>query len=388
MHDDIFYRNNLFFACLLVSLIVGALSGGIISGILSPARAPLSSNPKGVSFILRETKEESETIRIVQKSLPSVVNIMTSQDILEGLRNSEFPFSPFLPPREKEEVTSGTGFFISSDGMIITNKHVVSLEDADYTVITQDGKQYRALVLAIDPFNDIAILKIATNENMPVLPVGDSGILKVGQTVIAIGNSLGEFQNTVTKGIISGIGRDVRAGDGQGRVITLEGVIQTDAAINPGNSGGPLLNLAGEVIGVNTAVSREGQLIGFAIGIDDVKKTIESVLKNGKIVRPFLGVRYIPITPLFARKNDLKVTYGAMVIRGEDDDSPAVIPSSPADKAGIQENDIILEVNGEKITSQKTLAKILSQFEPGDTVKLKVLQNDEEKILEIKLTEA
>ncbi len=384
MQNDVFYRNNLFFASLLMSLIVGGIAGGIISGILSQSQE-FSLPQNNQALVVEEAEEEAQTVEIVSRALPTVVSIVGNQDFLKGLKNSNFFPSSKI---RGEEITSGTGFFISSDGLIATNKHVVSAEKIDYTIITQDAQQYPATVLAIDSFNDIAILKITTNKNMPVLPLGNSGTLRVGQTVVAIGNSLGEFQNTVTKGVISGIGRDVRANDGQGHVVTLEDVIQTDAAINPGNSGGPLLNLAGEIIGVNTAVSEEGQLIGFAIGIDDVKKTIESVLKNGKILRPFLGVRYIPLTPLFSRRNNLEVESGALVIRGEGDDEPAVVPDSPADIAGIEENDIIVEVNGQKISPEKSLAKILSQFKPGDTIQLKVLQNDEEKILEVKLTEA
>ncbi|RLB87157.1 MAG: hypothetical protein DRH10_09570, partial [Deltaproteobacteria bacterium] len=224
-------------------------------------------------------------------------------------------------------------------------------------------------------------------KNLPTLELGDSDKIEIGQTVIAIGNALGEFRNTVTKGVISGIGRTITAGDSRGRSEMIESAIQTDAAINPGNSGGPIVNLAGQVIGINTAISSQGQLLGFAIPINEAKRVINSVEKYGKIVRPFLGVRYILNNPEFAKKNQLKVDYGAIIVRGETVKDFAVIPGSPADKAGLQENDIILEVNGTKIERGNSLAKLLSKYAPGDEVTLKVLSKGKEKEVKVKLEE-
>jgi len=364
--------------------------------INQPSQNPEVESKKEISI----TDEESATIKAVEKAAPAVVSIIVAQEItrsviewspFEEFFGPEWPFEfkvpqpKETPQKEKQQVGRGTGFIISSDGLILTNKHVVSEKNADYSVITNEGKTLPAKVLATDPFNDIAVMKIEGN-NFPYLRLGNSDKLKIGQTVIAIGFALGEFRNTVTKGVISGVGRKITAGGG-GRVEQLEDIIQTDAAINPGNSGGPLLNLNGEVVGINTAMSLEGQLIGFAIPINVAKSVVESVKKYGKIVRPFLGVRYILVNETIAKTNNLPVDYGALIVRGESVTDFAVTPGSAADKAGLQENDIILELNGQKITQETPLAKMIQKFKPGDEVTLKVLSKGKEKMIRVILGE-
>ncbi|MDD5696607.1 MAG: trypsin-like peptidase domain-containing protein, partial [Candidatus Pacebacteria bacterium] len=248
-----------------------------------------------------------------------------------------------------------------------------------------DDKEYPARVLARDPVQDLAIIKIEGTGFTP-LKLGSSSDVQIGQTAIAIGNALGELQNTVSVGVISGLGRTVTA-SGQGMVETLEDIIQTDAAINQGNSGGPLLNLSGEVIGINTAVDLSGENIGFAIPIDKAIRGISQVKESGKISYPFLGVRYLLIDEDWAEEEDLPVDYGALLIEGMDFSQPAVTPDSPADSAGLQEGDIILEMAGEKITKENSLAKIIARYSPGDTVVLKILRNDEEIIKSVVLSE-
>lgn len=328
-----------------------------------------------------QIQEESATIDVVKEASPAVVSIIVSKDISQMRRFMFDPFGNFARPNEStqpdiQEVGAGTGFFVSKDGLIITNKHVVADDTAAYTVVTSEGKSYEAKILSQDPVNDIAILKIDI-ENAPYLSFAESGSVQLGQKVIAIGNSLGQYQNTVTSGVISGVGRSITAG-GAGELEQLEGVIQTDAAINSGNSGGPLLNLAGLVVGINTAVDRQGQSIGFAIPANDVKTALESYQEKGKITRPYLGVRYITINPAIAESEKLPKDYGALLLRGESLTDFAVLPGSPADKAGLRENDIILEFAGKKIDENNSLSKILKQNKPGDKVDLKVYRAGEE----------
>jgi len=351
------------------------------------------------------TAEESRIIEAVEKANPAVVSIVITKDvpIIEQYYQEFNPFGDdffndffgfrFPIPRqkqkgtEKREVGGGSGFFISADGYIVTNKHVVDDDKAEYTVFTNDGKKYDAKILAKDSALDVAILKVKGND-FPYLAFGNSDKLKLGQTVIAIGNALGEFRNSVSVGVVSGLSRSIVAGDEFGRSEQLEGVIQTDAAINPGNSGGPLLNLAGQVIGVNVAVSNGAENIGFALTSNVVKNIADSVKKHGEIVRPYLGVRYTPITESLKKKNNLPVDYGVLVSRGETPEDLAVIPGSPADKAGIVENDIILEVDGVKLKEGKSLASIIRQKEIGQTIKLKILHKGSEKEVEVKLEKA
>ncbi len=356
---------------------------------------------EGERIILSEEAAVTETIERVN---PAVVSIVITKDvpiIEEYFENfnpfEEFFWNPFgfnfrLPQTkekgtEKKEIGGGSGFFVSEDGLVVTNKHVVEDEQAEYTVLTNDGKKYEANVLARDPLFDIAVLKIKA-PHVPYLEFGDSEKIKLGQKVIAIGNALGEFRNSVSMGIVSGLSRSIVAGDSFGRSESLEEVIQTDAAINPGNSGGPLLDLNGKVIGVNVAVSAGAENIGFALPANLVKSVVDSVKKYGKIVRPYLGVRYVQITPALKEKNNLPVDYGALVARGDTADELAVVPGSPADKAGIVENDIILEIDGTKIEKGKSLAFLIRQKNIGDTISLKILSKGKEKTVSVKLEEA
>lgn len=358
----------------------------------------------GVQITPAKSEEDSVT-EAVKRVTPSVVSIVISKDLAAinpQMTGPIFPddFFGFIVPEPKaptppstggqppikRRVGGGTGFVITTDGLILTNKHVVNDTAADYTVVMSNGKTYPATVLARDVFADIAIIKI-TATGLPVVKLGNSDNAKIGSTVIAIGNTLSEFQNTVTKGVISGINRRIEAGGGSFGSEVIEGAIQTDAAINPGNSGGPLINLAGEVVGVNTAVSLQGQLIGFAIPINTIKPVIDSVKSTGRIVRPWLGIRYVIINEEMKNEERLSVNYGALVSRGTYSTQPAVIPDSPADKAGLKENDIILEINGTKVTETTPLALMVQSRKVGDKITMKVLSGDKEKTITVTLEE-
>lgn len=348
---------------------------------------------------------ESLVVNTVKKVNPAVVAITVSKNVpvyeryleqipspFEDFFGSDF-FGGFTVPQlrqkgtELREVGGGSGFLVSEDGYIVTNRHVVSDEKAEYTVFANDGKKYDAKVIARDPALDLAIIKI-DGSNFEHLTFGDSDKLEVGQTVIAIGNALAEFRNTVSVGVVSGLSRSIVASDSLGRnAEALDQLIQTDAGINHGNSGGPLLNLSGEVIGVNVAIAEGAENIGFAISGNSVKSVVESVQKTGKIVRPYLGVRYIEIDEEVKEKNKLSVDYGVLVQRGATPSDLAVIPSSPADKAGIVENDIILEIDGVKLTSDRSLASIVRAKKVGDTVTLKINSKGKEKTVTVTLEE-
>jgi S1-C subfamily serine protease len=334
---------------------------------------------------------ESAVTQIAEKSSSAVVSIVISKYVPIVERFYINPFEEFeLPPElkpffefqipqyrekgyEKQKVGGGTGFIVSSDGLILTNKHVVSDPKAEYTVYLNDGRKFKAEILAVHPTDDLALIKIPAS-NLPSLSLGDSDKIKIGQFVIAIGNALGEFQNTVSFGVISGLRRSITASDQTGNIERLEGLIQTDAAINFGNSGGPLINLKGEVIGVNTAIAGGAENIGFAIPINRAKKMINEVRTKGKIEVPFLGVYYLLINEEVQKKFNLPVDYGAYVYREE---KSAIIPNSPAELYGLRDKDIILEVDGEKITPQNSLAQIIMKKSVGQKVNLKILRNNQ-----------
>lgn len=356
------------------------------------------------------TGQETFVVNSVKEANPAVVAITISQNVPKydiSYEQQQNPFGDFFGNNpffnnmfqvpqykqngtEKKEVGSGSGFIVSPDGYIVTNKHVVDQKDAEYSVIINNNdKEYSAKVIAKDSVLDIAIIKIepGIGADLPYLNLGNSDNLQLGQTVIAIGNALGEFKNSVSVGIVSGLSRSITAGDASGKSEHLSEVIQTDAAINPGNSGGPLLDLRGNVVGVNVAVAQGGQSIGFALPINSVKSVIDSVMKTGKIVRPYLGLRYQPITSELKESNDLKVDYG-VIVKSQSTKELAVILGGPADKAGIVENDIILEVDGKKLDNKTDLANLIRSKSVGDTVILKILHRGEDKTVTVKLEQA
>jgi len=338
--------------------------------------------------------EKSPIVEVAKKVCPAVITVVISKDLpkVEGFYFFPFGGESFIVPRiekgkkEKTKIGGGSGFLVSADGFVLTSQHVVSDSEADYTVILEPTKKYHAKVACRDPINDVAILKVE-GKNFPYLELGDSDKIELGEQVVAVGNPLGEFHDTISAGIVSGLSRFITAFSGLSReTARLKGLIQTDAAINPGNSGGPLVNMEAKVIGINTAMVMGAQNLGFAIPINYAKKDLEEVKQYGRIRRPFLGVRYIVLNKEVSRQNKLPVDYGALIIRerlGEE----AVVKESTADKAGMKEFDIILEINGEKITEKNPLADILQKFQIGDEISLKILRGAKEINLKAKLEE-
>lgn len=332
--------------------------------------------------------------------MPAVVSIVISkslESIEKEIPPEVLPFLPFGQPHlnipEDEidahgmiKIGGGSGFIVDSDGIILTNKHVVIDPKAEYTVVANDDKKYKAEVLARDPVDDVAILKIK-GKGLPVVELGESTNLDLGESVIAIGNALGIFKNTVSAGIISGLSRSIRAATApMVPAQELRGLIQTDAAINPGNSGGPLVNLEGKAIGINAAIVFGAQNLGFAIPVNYAKRDLADLKKFGRIKRPLLGLRYLMVDENMKEKMKLPVDYGAM-IAGQSPHTPAIIPGSPAHKAGLKERDIIIECDAEKITADHTIQDILEEKEVGDVLTLKVLRGKKNLALEVKLTE-
>ncbi len=355
-----------------------------------------SITQNGVTRVVSQS--ENAVVDAVNKANPAVVAITVSKNVPVYERyyeNSPSPFGGmfnFQVPQirqngtELQEIGGGSGFLVSSDGYIVTNQHVVADTTAQYAVFTNDGKKFDATVVGRDPVLDLAVIKI-DGSGFTSLNFADSDKVEVGQTAIAIGNALAEFRNTVSVGVVSGLARSITATNGRGSTESLDQLIQTDAGINPGNSGGPLLNLSGEVIGVNVAVASGANSIGFALSANSVKNVVESVKKNGRIIRPYLGVRFTPITPELKQRNNLPVDYGALVLGGATPTELAVIPGSPADKAGIQANDIILEIDGQKLDEDNQLQNIIGKKSVGDRATLKVLSKGSEKTITVTLEE-
>ncbi len=392
-------------------LIVGvALISGIIGGLASRGgalpswldkvtpeaeeRLGIEKDRKGNSISV--PAEDEKIVQMVEENSRAVVSIVITKDVPQ-YRNSRSPFGGLFPffgedfrqptgETERQQVGSGSGFLVSSDGYIVTNKHVVSDNTAEYTVIMNDDTEHSARVLALAPNNDIAVLKIE-GKDFPMLPLGDSDQVRVGQTVIAIGNPLGEFANSVSRGIISGLGRNVTAGSYFGESETLRDIIQTDAAINPGNSGGPLFDIEGRVIGINVAVAQGAENIGFALPVNSIKRVVDEVKTTGKLSTPYIGVRYVLLNKEVAEQYGLDMEYGALILRGEQMTDLAVIPGSPADKAGLVENDIILEINGKKIDTDHTLGALIAEKRVGDEVTLKVWHKGDTKDVKVRLEE-
>lgn len=329
---------------------------------------------------------ESDLVSSIAKEVgPSVVSInVISQTTTSG----------FFGLESARQESAGTGFIVSKDGVVVTNRHVISGAE-EVSVTLSDGTELDDVEIIgqtadSDPL-DVAFLKIkdTKGKDLQVAKLGDSSQMAVGHKVVAIGNALGQFQNTVTTGIISGYGRDVQASDGSGGGLeTLQNLFQTDAAINQGNSGGPLVNTSGEVIGVNTAVAGAGaQNIGFAIPINDIKGLITSVLEEGKLVRPYLGVRYVSLTDDMAAQLDINTKRGAYIVP-EEDGQRSIVPDSPADKAGLQPKDIITKINGSKIDERNSLTSLIGQHKVGDEVTLTVIRDDKEQEIKVMLEAA
>jgi len=367
----------------------------------------LPQAPLSASSVAAPVASQGTVVDAVKKAQPAVVSITISKQVpkYKVVNNPDSqnvdpndPFGGMFPGffqtpvyqqdgTENKDIGGGSGFLISSDGMIVTNKHVVADSSATYTVSLNNGKKYTATVLAKDPVLDVALIKISVT-GLPYLTLGNSDSLDVGQSVIAIGNALGQFKNSVSVGVVSGLSRSITAGDNAGSSEHLDKVIQTDAAINPGNSGGPLLNLNGEVIGINVAVVQGSSNVGFALPINNVKSAINSVKATGKIIRPYIGIRYVPVTVDLKAKNNLSVDYGILVARGSSSTDLAVIPGSPANKAGILENDIILSVDGQKIDQDNDFAAIIRNKTVGSYISLTILSKGLQKTVTIKLEAA
>lgn len=358
---------------LAVSLAIGVVAGALGGALF--VRYGASQIPVNRRQVV--VQESSATVDVVKKVSPSVVSITsqsTAQSFFGGAQTVE---------------GAGTGIIVTADGLIMTNKHVVADTGATYSVFTSDGKQYKAMVVARDPISDLAFVRIVAKGLKPA-ELGDSSNAVVGQAVVAIGNALGQFQNTATTGIISGLGRPIVAGDsgglGAGSTESLQDLIQTDAAINPGNSGGPLVNLEGQVIGMNTAVSSNAQNIGFAIPINELKAQVANVESQGKIISPYLGVRYIPITKDLALQNNLPVSQGAYL--SGDGTNPAVVVGSPADKAGLKSGDIITKVGGDGVTDSSSLTSLISKHKVGETVTLTIIRGTKTQTLGVTFGQA
>ncbi len=334
---------------------------------------------------------------IAKKACPAVISVIASKDLPNVENFYSFPYGgkeyimPLMDKEKKEmmektDIGGGSGFIVSYDGYVLTSNHVVADVNADYTVIIDPTHKYQAKVLSRNPINDIAVLKIE-GKRFPYLQMADSNRIQLGEEVIAIGNPLGEFTDTISAGIVSGLSRYITAFGGmENQMQNLRGLIQTDAAINPGNSGGPLVNMQGRVIGINTAMIMGAQNIGFAIPVNYAKKDLHEVKKFGKLVVPFLGVKYVVLNRDMAKANKLPVEDGALVVR-EALGEPPVIKGSAADKAGIKEFDIILEVNNEKISKENPLAHILQKCKIGAQTHFKVLRDGQELLLRAVLEE-
>lgn len=356
------YRNRIIWVVLLLLACLGAGYGG---ALLVQQRTSTTASTSSFDKVTNDgnmtvTQSEQNISSVVEKVSPSVVSIITKS----AMNRLGY-----------EEQAAGTGMIVSSDGYVMTNNHVVSGSDK-VTVITSAGRSYdNVKVLGHDPLNDVAFLKIPDASGLPVIEVGDSKTVRTGQSVIAIGNALGQYQNTVTSGIISGLGRPVVASNGGEGSSTesLSDLLQTDAAINSGNSGGPLLNLQGQVIGINTAVAQDAQSIGFAIPVGATKGMLKHLIKTGKVERAIVGLQYVQITPEIKAQYNLTVDQGDYVTATSGD---AIKADSPAAKAGIQEKDIITKVNDQTVGPGKSVSTLVGEFEAGNTVSLTIIRGD------------
>ncbi len=355
-------------AVVVVAALVVGFAGGVVGSRAFPERTTSLDSTSAQQKIV---SSQSELISSIAKTVgPSVVSINVESKTANGFFGTSTSSG------------AGTGIILSSDGVIVTNRHVIPDNVSNVSVTTSDGKTYDSVeVLARDPRTnfDIAFIKVKNAKDLKPAKLGDSSKMQVGDAVVAIGYALGEFQNTVTSGIISGQGRPVTASDGagMGNAESLTNLFQTDAAINPGNSGGPLLNMNGEVIGINTAVAGDAENIGFSIPINDVKPQISSILDKGKLEIPYLGVSYVVLSKAIQQRFELATDQGAW-LKATTSAKQAVQNGSPADKAGLKEGDIITKVNGEKVDQDNPLASRLSKYKVGETIEITYLRDGKE----------
>lgn len=350
---------------ILALLIAGAFAGTYIEeqrNAKHTGSTTLTATEDGNTAV---TKTESDIAAIAEKVSPSVVSILTktqAASFFGGVTSQD---------------GAGTGIIVSKDGYVMTNNHVVE-DTSSVSVVDSDGNLYESVtVIGRDPLNDVAFLKIKSNKEFQAAVLGNSSTVRIGQQVVAIGNALGQYSNTVTSGIISGTGRPITASAGNGRAETLNDLLQTDASINPGNSGGPLLNMSGQVIGINTAIIENANGIGFSIPINATKGILAGVLETGKVSRAFFGVNFINITPAIARQYDLSVNQGAYVYAGRSQ-SP-VSAGSPAEKVGLKSGDIITKINNISVSSINGFSTIIGEFRPGDEATLTYIRGNETK---------
>lgn len=357
---------SVFGAIILMTL--GVVGGVMVSRTLGPTATPALST--GVDGNKTVTDQESSIAAVAEKVGPSVVSIVT-----ETKSNSYYGST--------SGSAAGTGIIVSKDGYVMTNNHV--LEGAtSVSVVDSSGELYEdTTIIGRDPLNDIAFIKIKSNKEFTAATLGNSATVRIGQQVVAIGNALGQYSNTVTSGIISGTGRPITAATGSGQTETLTDLIQTDASINPGNSGGPLVNMAGQVIGINTAIVEDANGIGFAIPVNATKGVLAGVLETGKVSRAYLGVNYLTITPDVAREYNLDVNSGAYVHASGS--AGAVASGSPAEKAGLKDGDIITKINSKTVGKDGSLSSILGEYRPGDKVTITYLRDGKEQTATVTL---
>lgn len=352
----------------IILLVLGLVGGTMLTRTLGPNASPsLSTSADGNQTV---TDEESSIASVAEKVGPSVVSIVTQTrtNSYYGSTSSE---------------AAGTGIIVSKNGYVMTNNHV--LEGAtSVSVVDSTGELYEdATIIGRDPLNDIAFIKIKSDKEFTAAALGNSSTIRTGQQVVAIGNALGQYSNTVTSGIISGTGRPITADTGSGDTETLTDLIQTDASINPGNSGGPLVNMAGQVIGINTAIVEDANGIGFAIPVNATKGVLAGVLDTGKVSRAYLGVNYLTITPDVAREYKLDVNSGAYVYASSS--SSPVASGSPAEKAGLKSGDIITKINSETVGKDGSLSSILGEYRPGDKLTITYLRDGKEQTTTVTL---
>lgn len=387
MQTDVDSKKARALSRILIGLIILAISFG--GGWLGAASYGNDSDTRAIA---EPKKVVTSTANLVSSIAGTVGESVVSVNVTSQSTSSSyggflgFGYGPYT------QESAGTGVILSSDGLILTNRHVVPAGTTDVSVTLSDGTVLEKVKViartnARDTL-DIAFLKVENDEGKKLIAakLGDSSKMQVGDAVVAIGNTLGQFQNTVTSGIISGYGRSLVAGDESGgRAENLDDMFQTDAAINQGNSGGPLVNMNGEVIGINTAIASDAQTVGFAIPINNVKGLIDNVKKSGKLERPYLGVVYVMLTDDIAQEYNLGVTRGAYIPKSEDMGSETILKDGPAAAADIQEGDIITKIDGVAINEKSSLLSVLSKHKAGDSVELTIVRGSDTKTVNVKL---